>query len=53
MKTFTVHAHILNNGVSVTTKVQAEDKNEAELTAGRKFLEAGFKGKDIKIDSID
>ena len=44
---------MLNNGIKVSTKVQASNESEAELIAGRKFLEQGFKGDSIKIVSIE
>ena len=53
MKNFTVNAMVLANGMKLSTKVQAESADDAELIAGRKFLEAGFKGDQIKITSID
>ena len=53
MKTWTVVARLNSNGTKVTTKVQADSADEAELIAGRKFLEYGFKGDAIKIVSID
>lgn len=53
MKNWTVVAMLNNNGAKVTAKVQAESADEAELIAGRKFLENGFKGDDLKIVSID
>lgn len=52
MKNFTVNAVVLTNGIKVSAKVQATSENEAELIAGRKFLEAGFKGDQIKIVSV-
>ena len=52
MNTFTVNAVVLANGIKVSAKVQAASENEAELIAGRKFLEAGFKGDQIKIVSV-
>ncbi len=53
MKTFNVEARLLTNGAKVTAKVLAENAMEAELAAGRKFLELGFKGDQIKITSVD
>ena len=53
MKNFTVNAVVLANGMKLSTKVRAESTTEAELTAGRKFLEAGFKGDQIKITSVE
>ena len=53
MKIFNVEARLLTNGAKVTAKVQAESADEAELIAGRKFLEAGWKGDQIKITSIE
>lgn len=53
MKTFTVEAKLLTNGAKLTAKIQADSKNEAELMAGRKFLEMGFRGDQVKIISID
>jgi len=41
---YRVTAEILKNGVKVSTKVSASSAEEAELAAGRRFLEAGFKG---------
>lgn len=53
MKRFNIEARILNNGIKVTTKVDASSAEEAELIAGRKFMEGGFKGDQIKIVSIE
>lgn len=53
MKKFNVEAKLVNTGVKVSTKVYAESADDAELVAGRKFLEAGWKGDQIKIVSID
>ena len=53
MKNYHIEARLLSNGVRVTTKVQANSAEEAELAAGRKFLEAGFKGNQIKISSVE
>lgn len=53
MKNYNIEARLLSNGVRVTTKVQANSAEEAELAAGRKFLEAGFKGNQIKISSVE
>jgi len=53
MKRYAIEARILKNGVKVTTTMSAESREDAELAAGRKFLEAGFKGDQIKIVSIE
>ena len=53
MKTYTVIAKLMTNGATVTSKVQAESADQAELIAGRKFLEYGFSGNDIKIMKVD
>ena len=53
MRNFNVEAKLLTNGAKVTAKVQAETKDEAELIAGRKFLDMGFKGDQLKIVQID
>ena len=50
---YRVTAEILKTGVKVSTKVTAASTEEAELAAGRRFLEAGFKGDEIKVISID
>ncbi len=50
---YRVTAEILKTGVKVSTKVTAASTEEAELTAGRRFLEAGFKGDEIKVISVD
>lgn len=52
MKNFTVEAVILSNGMNLSAKVKAESSEEAELIAGRKFLEIGLKGDNVKITSI-
>lgn len=53
MRNYTVTAVILANGFKLSAKVKADSADEAELIAGRKFLEAGFKGDQIKIASVD
>lgn len=53
MKTWTVVARLNTNGAKVTAKVLADSADEAELIAGRKFLENGFKGDEIKILTVD
>lgn len=53
MRNFNVEAKLLTNGAKITAKVQAESKDEAELIAGRRFLEMGFKGDQVKIVSVD
>lgn len=50
---YRVTAEILRTGAKVTAKVDASSAEEAELIAGRKFLETGFKGDEIKVVSID
>lgn len=54
MKKYLAVAYTTNgNGVKVSTTVEAESSADAELAAGRKFMEAGFTGKSIKIDHIE
>lgn len=54
MKKYLAVAYTTNgNGVKVSTTVEAESPAEAELAAGRRFMEAGFSGKSIKIDHIE
>lgn len=54
MKKYLAVAYTTNgNGVKVSTVVSAESPAEAELAAGRRFLEAGFPGKFIKIDHVE
>lgn len=53
MRNFNVEAKLLTNGAKITAKVQANSKDEAELIAGRRFLEMGFKGDQVKIVAVD
>ena len=53
MKRFAIEARLLTNGAKVTTTISAETMNDAELAAGKMFLEAGFKGDQIKIVSVE
>lgn len=52
MKKFLVEART-ENGVRFMTTVEAKNHAEAELSAGRHFLEMGIKGDAIKIHSIE
>ena len=54
MKRFLAVAYTTNgNGIKVSTTVEAESSADAELAAGRKFMEAGFSGKVIKLDHVE
>lgn len=52
MKKFLVEART-DNGVRFVTTVEAKDHADAELTAGRHFLELGMKGDSVKIHSVE
>ena len=52
MKKFLVEART-ENGVRFVTTVSAKDHADAELAAGRHFLEMGIKGDSVKIHSVE
>lgn len=51
MKRFDITA-MTKNGAKITMSIEAETSIDAELAAGRKLIERGFSGKNVKVISV-